>query len=67
MDVAEVGSPAENAGREMELPWGGQGVSGTPDLLSSRDWAGSLGVEEGEPASGDIPGVRPDVGPANGP
>ena len=53
--------------REVEPPWGGQGVSGTTELLSIRDWAGSSRVEVGEPASGDIPGVRPSVDPANGP
>ena len=58
------GEPGGECGIEMEPPWG---VKIYPDLFANRGWAGSLGVEVWESVSGEIPGVRQGVNPANGP
>ena len=60
------GEPGGECGNENGVPLGGRGVFDITGLLTSRGWAGSSGVEVGEPSSGDRTGVRLGVDPANG-
>ncbi len=54
--------PGGECGKGNGAIVGGQGVSGTTDLLSNRVWTGFMGVEMEEPVSGNKPDRE--LGPA---